>query len=81
MDEAEVFPTEAAAVAVQAVEDGVARRSLGRSEVFSIAERDIQQAQKLTRDLMDRGYIQPPPAEILEKARKKAIEVGRTAVC
>jgi hypothetical protein len=59
----------------------VARRSLSRDEVFAIAEKDIQTAQKLTRDLMAQGYIEKPPAEILEQARKKAIEVGRTAVC
>ncbi|MHC4600959.1 MAG: malic enzyme-like NAD(P)-binding protein, partial [Planctomycetota bacterium] len=80
MDEAEVFPTEAAAVAMQAVEDGVARLTLSREEVFAIAEKDILEAQKLTRHLMDEGYIQPPPVEILEEARKKAIEVGKAAV-
>ncbi|MHC4780079.1 MAG: NAD(P)-dependent malic enzyme [Planctomycetota bacterium] len=81
MDEMEVFPTEAAAVAVQAVEDGVARRALGREEVHAIAKEDIQQAQALTNQLMESGYIKPPPMEILEEAKKKAIEVGRTAIC
>ncbi len=79
MDEREVFPEEAAAVAMQAVEDGVARRTLSRDEVYAEADRDIQNAQNLTRHLMDNGFIPEPPGELLEAALAKAVEAGRAS--
>ncbi|HPC84501.1 MAG TPA: NADP-dependent malic enzyme [Thermoanaerobaculaceae bacterium] len=73
MSESEVFPEEAAAVAAQAVADGVARIEVSREEVYRIAERDIQEAQRLHRHLMDSGFIKEPPAELLEEALRRAI--------
>jgi malate dehydrogenase (oxaloacetate-decarboxylating) len=75
MDEPEVFPIEAADVAVQAVEDGVARLELSRDEVFQIADREIRESQKMVHHLMDEGFIKEPPIEMLQDALKTAIEV------
>jgi len=77
MDESDVFPTEAKDVAMQAIEDGVARLPLPEKEVFEKARKDIQEAQNLTKHLMEEGFIQPPPDGMLEEALKKAVEVGR----
>ena len=63
MDDWEVFPREAAAVGVRAQEQGVARLSLSRDELLDKAKQIIQQAQELTRFMMEKGLIPPVPAE------------------
>lgn len=73
MDEAGVFPYEAADVAMQAIKDGVARIDMTRDEAYALAEKDIQYARSLTGDLIKNGYIQQPPAEMIEAAIKFAI--------
>lgn len=73
MDEASVFPDEAAAVAAQAIEDGVARRPLSRDEVLQRTEHDIREARRLTHHLMDQGFIHRPPRELLDRALQAAI--------
>jgi malate dehydrogenase (oxaloacetate-decarboxylating) len=77
MDEHEVFPVEAADVAVQAVEDGVARIELSRDEVFRIAEKDIRESRELVQHLMKEGFIKEPPIEMLQQALDKTIEAVR----
>jgi malate dehydrogenase (oxaloacetate-decarboxylating) len=77
MDEREVFPIEAADVAAQAVEDGVARRELSRDEVYRIADEDIRESQKLIQHLMQEGFIKEPPIEMLQEALDKAVEAVR----
>ena len=57
----EVFCREAAAVGVKAQEQGLARVNLSYSELLSMAEQTIRQAQDMTRFLMDKGFIQPIP--------------------
>ncbi|MHC5038960.1 MAG: NAD(P)-dependent malic enzyme [Planctomycetota bacterium] len=79
MDESAVFPTEATAVAMQAIEDGVARQTLSEEAVFQAAEKDIQESQKLVHHLMDEGFISEPPVEILEEALAKGVEAGKAA--
>jgi len=63
MDDWEVFPREAAAVGVRAQEQGVARLSLSHDELLDKAKHIIQQAQELTRFMMEKGLIPPVPAE------------------
>ena len=63
MDDWEVFPREAAAVGVRAQEQGVARLSLSHDELLDKAKQIIQQAQELTRFMMEKGLIPPVPAE------------------
>jgi malate dehydrogenase (oxaloacetate-decarboxylating) len=63
MSEWEVFPQEAAAVGVRAQEQGVARLELSYGELLSQARQIIQQAQDMTRFLMEKGIIPPVPVD------------------
>ncbi len=63
MSDWEVFPREAAAVGIMAQEQGVARRGLVRSELLHMAREKIQQAQDMTRFLMEKEIIPPVPEE------------------
>ena len=58
MDEMEVFPREAVAVAKKAMEQGVARLKLSEKELFTIAETKIKRAQEEVGILMEKGIIQ-----------------------
>jgi malate dehydrogenase (oxaloacetate-decarboxylating) len=59
MDEWEVFPREAVAVAKKAMEQGVARLALGEKELFAMAEAKIRRARDEVGILMEKGIIQP----------------------
>jgi malate dehydrogenase (oxaloacetate-decarboxylating) len=59
MDEWEVFPREAVAVAKKAIEQGVARLKFGEKELFSIAEKKIRRAREEVGLLMEKGIIAP----------------------
>jgi malate dehydrogenase (oxaloacetate-decarboxylating) len=61
MDEWEVFPREAVAVAMKAMEQGVARRELSKRKLKAHAEEIIGRARSLTRNLMKTGFIKKPP--------------------
>ncbi len=61
MDEWEVFPREAAAVATKAVEEGIARKPLSYQEELKQAEAIIRRARAITQKMMEEGFI--PPAE------------------
>jgi malate dehydrogenase (oxaloacetate-decarboxylating) len=74
MEEAEVFPQEAADVAMQAIADGVARVHMTREEAFSIAKRDIEHSRGMVKLLSDSGMIKQPPLEMLQKALDWAID-------
>jgi malate dehydrogenase (oxaloacetate-decarboxylating) len=74
MDEAGVFPHEAADVAMQAIEDGVARIFLTSEEACETAQRDIDEARNVTQNLIDQGFIKMPPKEMLNEALQWAID-------
>lgn len=74
MEEASVFPEEAADVAMQAIKDGVARIILTREEAFAKAKADIDYSRSLTKSLTDNGFIQPPKQEMLQDALNWAIK-------
>jgi malate dehydrogenase (oxaloacetate-decarboxylating) len=59
MDEWEVFPREAVAVAKKAMEQGVARLNLSEKELFAIAEGKIRRAREEVGLLMEKGIIRP----------------------
>jgi malate dehydrogenase (oxaloacetate-decarboxylating) len=63
MDEWEVFPREAVAVGMKAIEQGVARLELGRDELYQQASRIIERARGEIQLLMDEGVIAPAPEE------------------
>ena len=73
MDEAAVFPHEAADVAEQAARDGVARRPLPRDEVYRRAEADIAYARGLMENMLLNGFLKEPPRSMLEEALQWAI--------
>ncbi|RLF54305.1 MAG: malate dehydrogenase, partial [Thermoplasmata archaeon] len=60
MDDWEVFPREATAVAMKAIEQGVARRKLSRQEIYDMALETIQSAREQTQVLMREGLIKLP---------------------
>jgi malate dehydrogenase (oxaloacetate-decarboxylating) len=59
MDEWEVFPREAVAVAKKAMEQGVARLKLTEKELFQMAETKIRRARDEVGLLMEKGIIPP----------------------
>ncbi|QSQ09019.1 NAD-dependent malic enzyme [Koleobacter methoxysyntrophicus] len=60
MDEWEVYPRVAAAVGIQAIEQGIARINLTREELYEKATTMIKEAQAMTSLLMEKGYIKMP---------------------
>jgi malate dehydrogenase (oxaloacetate-decarboxylating) len=63
MDQWEVFPREAVAVALKAIEQGVARLSLSAEELHEIATQKIRKAREETGVLMREGLIPLPPED------------------
>ena len=61
MEEWEVFPREAVAVALKAIEQGVARVKRTKDELMRMAEEKIRNAREQVHLLMKEGYIPPPP--------------------
>ena len=59
MDEWEVFPREAAAVAAKAVEEGLARKPMTYEEELKNAEQIIRRSRDLTAHMMEEGFIAP----------------------
>jgi malate dehydrogenase (oxaloacetate-decarboxylating) len=74
MDEASVFPEEAADVAMQAIKDGVARITMSRQEVFDKAAADIKESRDMIKHLTETGFIKNPPQEMLDKALEWAVK-------
>jgi malate dehydrogenase (oxaloacetate-decarboxylating) len=62
MDEWEVFPREAVAVGIKAIEQGVARVKLSRDELYEKATRIIKRSREETALLMKEGLIPMPTA-------------------
>lgn len=73
MSDADVFPTEARDVAMQAIKDGVARVKMTADEAFAKAEADIKEARHIVHQMMEMGLIKKPPQELLEAAVKRAV--------
>jgi len=61
MDEIEVFAREATAVAMKAMDQGIARVKKTRSELLENALAMIRRAHDETKFLMQDGFIRPPP--------------------
>lgn len=60
MDEWAVFPREAAAVAMKAIEEGVARKKVTYEEELKHAEDIIRRSRNLTQTMMSDGFIAEP---------------------
>jgi malate dehydrogenase (oxaloacetate-decarboxylating) len=63
MDEWEIYPRQATETGLKALEQGVARKKLGRDELYDRAESIIKRTQDIVKLLMDKEYIQRPPEE------------------
>lgn len=63
MDDWEIYPRQAVAVGLKAIEQGIARRKLSRQELYEHAEYIIKRTQDVVSLLMKQGYIAPPPPE------------------
>ena len=61
MDDWEVFPREATAVADKAIEQGIARIKRSREEIYASARAIIKRAREETKFLMRSGFIQEFP--------------------
>ena len=61
MDDWEVFPREAAAVAVKAQEQGLARKQISYEDEFKQASEIIRRSRELTHTMMKEGFIAEPP--------------------
>ena len=73
MTDQAVFAETAAAVARQAIEDGVARRPLPPEQVQELAKQDIAAAQTALELLMTSGLIVSPPEEMIQRCLDQAI--------
>ncbi len=74
MDEHGVFAHEAADVAMQAIKDGVARKTMTWEEAYNKAQEDIELARNMTHKLIEDGFIKQPPADMVEKAFDWAVK-------
>ncbi|PKK86179.1 MAG: malate dehydrogenase [Thermoplasmata archaeon HGW-Thermoplasmata-1] len=63
MDEWDVFPREAVAVGMKAMEQGIARLKPSRQELYEQAEAMISRSRGLTKCMMEKGFIEPAPEE------------------
>src|SRR5205809_3808654 len=61
MDEIDVFAREATAVALKAMEQGIAREAKTRDALYQGALEMIRRAREETKSLMQDGFIRPPP--------------------
>ncbi len=64
MDDWEVFPREAVAVAMKAQEQGVAQLELGYDELFEHARQIIKRSRDLTHTMMEDKFIPPAPEDL-----------------
>jgi len=74
MENLELFAKEAADVAQQAIEDGVARKQLSWQEVYDKAEEDIKAVRKKMEILQDQGLIKQPDEKLLDEALQWTID-------
>src|SRR5207245_9659920 len=61
MDEIDVFAPEATAVALKAMQQGIARETNTRDTLHQGALEMIRRAREETKSLMQEGFIRPPP--------------------
>ena len=59
MDDWEIFPREAVAVGMKAIDQGLAMKKMTRQSLYEIAEGIIKKSRDITQFLMDNGFIPP----------------------
>jgi len=63
MEEWEIYPRQATATGLKAIEQGIARKKLSRQELRESAESIIKRTQDIVALLMRQGFIASPPPE------------------
>jgi len=63
MSEWEIYPLQAMETGLKAMEQGIARRKLSRSEIYERADSIIRRTQDVVKTLMRQGFIEAPPPE------------------
>jgi malate dehydrogenase (oxaloacetate-decarboxylating) len=63
MDDWEVFPREAAAVAMKAIEQGLARIETTYEQEFQLASKIIKRSRDMTQRMMEEGFIPEAPED------------------
>jgi malate dehydrogenase (oxaloacetate-decarboxylating) len=74
MEEADVFPVEAADVAMQAIKDGVARVPMTWESAYKIAKNDIVHSRAISKALVDHGFIEAPELSMLQETLDEVIK-------
>jgi malate dehydrogenase (oxaloacetate-decarboxylating) len=64
MDDWEVFPYEAAAVGMKAIEEGVARKNFTFEQLYEMAKKTIRHSRDEIELLMEKGLIPPMPIDV-----------------
>jgi len=64
MDDWEVYPREATAVGMKAIEQGIARVKMSKEELYQKAETTIRHAREETQSLMKNGFIRDMPLKL-----------------
>jgi len=77
MDETEVFPHVAADVAMQAIKDEVARKTLTWQQAYDLAKEDIQKTREVVDMMQNNNFIVHPPQEILQDCIDTAVRKVR----
>ena len=62
MDEWEIYPLQATATGMKAIEQGLARKKLNRNELYENAESIIKRTQEIVKVLMSQNFINQPPS-------------------
>jgi malate dehydrogenase (oxaloacetate-decarboxylating) len=63
MSEWEIYPLQAVETGLKAMEQGIARKKLSRSEIYERADSIIRRTQDVVKMLMQQGFIEAPPPE------------------
>ena len=73
MEDTELFPEVAVAVAMQAIEDNVARVVLAKEKVYEQTSEDIKLSHAMIDDLMQKEFIKKPPQEMIQRILEQTI--------
>ena len=68
MEETDVFPHEAADVAVQSVKEGLARVEMSWDDVYNRTMQDIKYSRGLVARMIEDGYIKEPDQKLINAA-------------
>lgn len=74
MNETDVFPLEAVAVARQAIDEGIARKVLSGTEILEIAQNDIRSSREAYKALENNNIIPKPDLDMIRVKVKEVIE-------